>query len=117
MLKISLGIFMLRIVIEVWQQRVIQIMIIASTITCAANLLEAIFQCGVTKSTADWIIKQFADECLPNPAGLILPYIHGAVTTITDFTFVVLPIFVLSKLNMARKAKLTILGLLVLGGM
>ncbi|KAL2357039.1 hypothetical protein BJ546DRAFT_837614, partial [Cryomyces antarcticus] len=111
-LKISLGIYFLRIAIKKWQIYTIYSLMTISTLYGIIYFLVAIFQCGLPSL---FLQHQLHKQCI-NPQTLLgLGYTHAVISTITDWTFAILPIFVLWNTNMDIRSKVSVAIILTLG--
>jgi hypothetical protein len=94
-LKISIGIFFLDIATSRRQKYIIYATITISTVYSTAILGFAIFQCGIYGDIMDFIIRRLMNRCVSDAAALGMLYTHGALTIITDWTYLILPFFML----------------------
>jgi hypothetical protein len=114
-LKISLGIFFLRIMVTKWQKWVIYITITISTVFGFSNFFFSVFQCGYFSSI--WVFlerKATLEHCVSRQAGLAMGYTQSTISTGSDWMFAILPIFVLRNLHIGDKEKATVLFILSL---
>jgi hypothetical protein len=111
-LKISLGIFFMRLTVSRAQQIVIYVTVTTSLIFSIAMFLFAVFQCGYYRNVGVFITKRLTNECASNATALGMTYTHGSIAALTDWTFLLLPIFILRGALMTLRQKLTI-GLLL----
>lgn len=103
----SIGIFLLRIAVERTHRIILWISLITIQVYSVFFLLLFTFQC--------WPISHFWDQfrggkgrCI-NPAITVSSfYGYSALSCITDWTFSIVPIFVVQKLQMNRKKKITV---------
>lgn len=117
MVKISLGIFLLRIIIKKWQKRVIYAVLAFSTTWGIVTLFVAIFQCGYPKSAIYYLESRMFGKCISGPATNGITYTHGVISALSDFTFTALPLFILQDAKMNRRARILLSVILSLGGM
>jgi hypothetical protein len=101
-LKISLGIFFLRIVINQVQRRIIYFIVFLSSIFGFVYFFFIIFQCGAPIHGFTFWEKYLSHKCVPDGAVLGMAYTHAIINALTDTTFAIMPYF------MVWKAKLTI---------
>jgi hypothetical protein len=115
-LKISLGIFFLRVMITKWQKRVIYIAILISTVFGTSYFFYSVFRCGYFSNIWVFLERRVTMEhCVTVQSGLAMGYTQSAIATITDWTFAVLPIFVLRNVHMGDREKYTVFVILSLG--
>lgn len=112
-LKISLGFFFLRIIIEPWQRVVIYICMAISTIYGFVYFGIVTFGCG---DPANFLLRTVQHKCISIP-DVIIPasYVHTALNAATDWVMAMLPIVTIWKLNMPRITKFWAYLLLALG--
>lgn len=113
-LKISLGIFFLRICVKNWQIYTIWVVMVISTAYGVVYAFVIIFQCG---NPSDYLTNRRSRECVPGPAQLGLAYSHAAVGAATDWIFAILPVFVLWVAKMDIRSKITVSIIILLGAM
>ncbi|KAF2843487.1 hypothetical protein M501DRAFT_903774, partial [Patellaria atrata CBS 101060] len=112
-LKVSLGIFMLRIVIKRWHQWSLYIVIALSTLTSLFFFFFVIFMCGNPNT---YFTKYMSYQCAPHDVQVALSYTHAAITTASDCFFALLPIAVLwNAPTMNTRSKLSVGLILSLG--
>ncbi|KAE9990961.1 hypothetical protein EG327_000674 [Venturia inaequalis] len=114
-LKISLGLFFLRVVSKKWQRKVVYATMFLSTIINIYHTVFVVFSCG---SPQHYLERMIQMKCVRKSVELGLAYEQAAVTTITDFVFALLPLPLLWNLSMDRRSKTLvgcILGLGTLG--
>jgi hypothetical protein len=106
MLKISLGIFFARIVVQQWQVRLIYITISINIFSSIAAFFYCLFRCG--PNINNYVMQQLTLQCTPRPLDRFMAYQAAGITTLTDIVFVTLPIFILWNANMDRRTKLSV---------
>jgi hypothetical protein len=92
-LKISLGIFFLKLTISRVQQVVIYVAVTVSLIFSIVMFLYSVFQCGYYRSINEFLLRRLTDKCVPNSAALGISFTHATIVALTDWTFILLPIF------------------------
>jgi len=115
LLKISLGLFFIRILTQKWQRLTIQTMMAVSTIYGAVMIIFAIFHCGADRDALSYLTKKLQLRCVSKSVDLVMMYTGGAVTTLTDCIFVFLPLFMLQKAQLTRREKATVAFIMLLG--
>jgi hypothetical protein len=69
----------------------------------------AIFQCGTYDNSLEFLQKRIGGiSCVSGTATLALTYTHATITTLTDWTFLLLPIVILRGSLMRRNEKWTV---------
>jgi rhodopsin domain-containing protein len=114
-LKLSLGVFFLRIVIQPWQTRVVQFTVGLAAVIGIAYFFYAIFQCGAPIVGPSFWMKTIAKECVSDKSILGVSYTHAILTTSTDFVLALLPIFILRHARNPFREKLIIYCILLVG--
>jgi hypothetical protein len=111
--KLSLGLFFLRIVVETWQRKVVYIMVASSWVVGIAYFWYAIFQCGIPNGNgiAEWETR-LNDQCgSPTSVVLGVSYAHAIVNMLTDISLVLIPIPTLRTTRISYKEKLVVMGI------
>lgn len=112
-LKLSLTIFFLRVLITRWQRWIIVTTITLSTTFGVGYFFFAIFQCGYYYNINVFINRMVRGLCASMSVGLGMNYTYAALTTTSDWSCVVIPIFVLRESTMPLKRKLVVGGLML----
>jgi hypothetical protein len=116
-LKISLGIFFLRILIDRWQRLVVNYVVGLAGGFGFAYFFFSVFQCGVPSSTngATFWEKELSNECASStPVVLALAYAYAVITATSDVCLALLPIPVLKKARIKKREKLVVCAILLL---
>jgi hypothetical protein len=115
-LKFSVGIFLLRIAVERGQRITLYIVLAVSTIMSTYFFFLFVFQC--------WPVAYFWGQytgmeghCIDTSIILKTTYAYSAVTCWSDWTFSILPVFIVRKLNMNPRTKLSVILILALSAM
>ncbi|KAF2816015.1 uncharacterized protein BDZ99DRAFT_127109 [Mytilinidion resinicola] len=111
-LKIALGLFFLRILTKPWQRKTFYVILSISSVYGCLYIFVVIFQC---KDPRDLSIHVITDTCLPDTFLLTAGYLYSSINTITDWTFVLVPLLMLSTPNMDRKTKFSVGIIMALG--
>ena len=112
-LKISLGLFFLRVLSKRWQTRLFHTIIAVSATYGLFYALSTIFSCGDPRKIADAFLG--SKQCLPSAFVLATGYIYGIVNIIADWTFVLVPISVLIGSDLDRRSKISVSIVMALG--
>jgi hypothetical protein len=106
--KVSISVFLLRIVVTNVYKRIIYFIIAINFY----SIIYFFFYLNQCKPISFFWNKNQPGHCV-NPNFIVyVAYAFTAVSMVTDFTFGILPIFLVRKLNMNRKTKVAIAGLL-----
>jgi hypothetical protein len=90
----------------------------ASTIIGVSYLFIGIFQCGYFSNISVFLERRMTFQgCVPEPAALGVAYAQASVSALTDWIYVLLPLSVLRNLQMRKRDKYTVLGILSLASM
>ncbi|KAH7384401.1 hypothetical protein DE146DRAFT_636509 [Phaeosphaeria sp. MPI-PUGE-AT-0046c] len=109
-LKISLGIFYLRIAVERWHVVLIKCIIFGSAGFGLVCLFLVIFQCIPVNTF--WTIYPANDRCIPIPAQNGITFTLNALNACTDWILGTLPFFMVRHLNMSFSTKMLVGGIL-----
>ena len=114
-MKLSLGAFFLRILVEPWQRSTVYVIICVSTVTNFTIGFYDIFFCGNPTSIFD---KIFIGKCAPYTANAGILYLQAVVNTLTDVALAMLPVPLLwnSKMNTKSKISVGLILMLASGG-
>ncbi|KAF2010865.1 hypothetical protein BU24DRAFT_47762 [Aaosphaeria arxii CBS 175.79] len=114
LLKVSLGLFFLRLLTKRWQVLTFYIILGVSAVYGVIYTFVAIFQCGVPHDLLNNLLHG-TDRCLPEAFSLFTGYLYGTINVIADWTFVLIPIYILIESDMTRQSKLSVGIVLALG--
>jgi hypothetical protein len=105
LLKISLGIFYLRIMVDKTSRRIIYCVVSASGGFGVLYFFFIVFQCGAPIPGPTFWERFISKQCAPNAAVLAMGYTHAIITALTDLTFAILPVKMVwnSKMNVRHK--------------
>jgi hypothetical protein len=113
MLKVSLGLFFLRILTKRWQKLLFHILLGVSATYGFIYVLTAIFACGNPAKIADTLLG--SKHCLPSAFILGSGYLYGTLNVIADWTFVLVPISVLIDSELDTRSKVSVSIVMALG--
>lgn len=110
--KISIGIFLLRIIVEKLHLWLIYVALFINVLSGLAFFLVTLLQCH----PVSYFWNKAQDGACINVSIIIaLTYLYSSLNIICDFTFALLPIVIVQGLNMNRKLKIAIIPLLSMG--
>jgi len=115
LLKISLGLFFLRILTQRWQRITIQTMMAVSTMYGVVMIFFAIFHCGGKRDAYSYLTHKLQRQCVPKSVDLGMMYTGGTITTLTDWIFAFLPLLMLHRAQLTRREKSTVAFIMLLG--
>jgi hypothetical protein len=107
-LKLSLAVFFLRIATGFWHRVIIYTAVSISCVYSVAMFFFAVFQCGIYKDALEFLTRRLTTGCASDSATLGMTYTHAAVTTLTDWTFILLPFLILRGSLMKTREKWTV---------
>lgn len=113
LLKISLGLFFLRLLSKKWQMIVFHTILGVSATYGLFYALTTIFVCGDPTKIADSLAG--SKKCLPTTFVLTTGYLYGCLNIIADWTFVLIPIVILIESDMDRRSKISVSVVMGLG--
>jgi hypothetical protein len=114
-LKVSLGIFFLRILVRNWEKRIIYTVVTLSTLFSVGLFFFCVFQCGIFKNAFDFWSKLSGDRCITPRQVKVVTYTYAMITIVTDFSLALLPVVTLWESSMKKKEK-TVVGFILLLG-
>jgi rhodopsin domain-containing protein len=114
--KISLGLFLARILITHWQRLILFWILGVFSIYTLGYFFFAVFQCGVPSGNSFWT-RKLARQCASDSIGISLGYLHASLSAGSDITLVVLPIIALKNSLIKRGEKIVISCILGIGAM
>jgi hypothetical protein len=105
-LKISLGLFFLRILTKPWQCRIFYAILGISAGYGLYYFFETIFHCGNPTTMGDALLG--TKNCAPAWLALSGGYVYGIVNVLADWTFTLIPIAILIDSDMDRRSKISV---------
>jgi hypothetical protein len=112
--KLSLGMFFLRIIIQKHLRQAVYVIMVVSTLY---NLFTAFWDIGLCGNPTNYVSNLMTGKCVPTEAQMALTYVHGAVNTLTDIAFACLPFILLRHSSLPQKIKVYIYFILGLSTM
>ncbi|POS75381.1 hypothetical protein DHEL01_v206217 [Diaporthe helianthi] len=110
--KMSIGIFLLRIIVQRIQVWFIYMALTINVLTGMVFFFVTTLQC---QPVSFFWNKDQPGKCIQIDIIIGLTYLYSSLNIICDFTFALLPIFIVRKLNMKRRMKVAIIPLLSMG--
>lgn len=111
-LKLSLGIFYLRLVIRPWHRWLVHGTLFLNTTYGVVLFFIATFNCG---DPTQYLLHELQGICLPDDKIYGIQLTGGIINAITDCILAVLPVFILAKATMPMLAKVGAGFVLLLG--
>jgi len=108
--KISIGLFLLRVAVNPIHRRIILVVMGLTALTGTVFFFVTLFQCSPISFF--WFRQMEGGTCVNVNVIIGLTFLYSAVSAVCDFTFGLLPIFMVWNLNMARDAKLMLIPIL-----
>ncbi|OAG03829.1 uncharacterized protein CC84DRAFT_1059881, partial [Paraphaeosphaeria sporulosa] len=107
-LKISLGLFFLRLLTKPWQTRLFHVILAISGVFGIFYFFVTLFVCGSPTKLADSFIGARAKHCAPVWFVLTTGYIYGIINVVADWIFTLIPIVILMDSTMDRRSKISV---------
>ncbi|KAJ4301670.1 hypothetical protein N0V90_003763 [Kalmusia sp. IMI 367209] len=111
--KISIGIFLLRVTVQPVYRRIIYVVMISTVITGLVFFFISVLQCSPVNFF--WEKFTMTGTCVNVNVIIGIAYAYSAVAAVCDFTFGLLPIFLVWNLNMAKSQKIMLIPILSMG--
>lgn len=111
--KISIGCFLLRISVRRLHSWIIYAAMFVSTFACTAFFFVTLFQCNPVRYF--WAKAQEDGTCINNTVIIALGFVYSIFSIIADFTFALLPAFLVWNLQLKRRTKIALIPLLTMG--
>ncbi|KAH6857012.1 hypothetical protein B0I37DRAFT_88884 [Chaetomium sp. MPI-CAGE-AT-0009] len=111
--KISMALFFRRVIIERLHKRILAAAALLTIGSCLIFFFASIFQCWPVSYY--WDKNSQTGKCIPDGIIIALVLLFSVINIITDFTFALMPAWVLSHLNMKSKTKVALALLMALG--
>jgi hypothetical protein len=115
--KISIGYFLLRIAVRRLHTHVIYAAMAVTIVSGAAFFFAALFQCHPVSFFWNKFDKKHQGGCIANDIVIALVYVYSAFNILSDFTFALLPTFLVVNLRLEWKMKIALIPLLTMGCM
>lgn len=111
--KISIGCFLLRISVRRLHTWIIYAAMFISTVACTALFFVTLFQCHPIRFFWEKTIED--GTCINNSVIIALAFLYSVFTIIADFTFALLPAFLVWNLQLKMRTKIALIPLLTMG--
>lgn len=105
-LKISLGLFFLRLLTKPWQRRLFHTILAVSALYGVFYFFATIFVCGNPAKLADSLLG--SRRCAPTGFILATGYLYGIINVVADWIFTLIPILILIDSDMDRSSKISV---------
>lgn len=113
LVKASMTCFFRRVIVERLHKWILYAAMAGTAFSCVVFFFTCIFQC--------WPVSYFWDKytqtgtCIPDRIVIALAILFSIINMITDFTFALLPAWIVLHLNMKFRTKLALCALMGLG--
>ena len=114
-LKISLGLFFMRVLTRRWQINLFRIILFISAVSGIFYVCIVIFACGSPEKLALGLVGY--KKCLPPRLILTAGLLYGIINVLADWTFVLIPIWILVESDMDRQMKISVSIVMAFGAM
>ncbi|KAI8942457.1 hypothetical protein NX059_000525 [Plenodomus lindquistii] len=108
--KISIGLFLLRVTVKTVHRYILYGAMSLTVITGLIFFFATLFQCTPIRFFWDRTIP--GGSCVNIDVIIALTFFYSAVSVICDFTFAILPFFLIWGLNMSRKSRIMLIPIL-----
>ena len=115
MLKIALGIFLLRVASKKAHVWIIRLLMIGTIVFGTSYFFLMLLQCNPISQF--WTVSPSSPKCMNPKIITSTTYVASGITAFADWTFGILPFFIVWDLKMARKAKFMVAGILAFAAM
>jgi hypothetical protein len=112
--KISIGWFLLRIAIKRIHSWIIYSAMFISVVAGIAFFFVCMFQC---KPVSYFWNKEQSGQCINNDIVIGLGFVYSTFSVISDFTFALIPAFLVWNLQLKKATKISLIPLLTMGCM
>jgi hypothetical protein len=112
MLKMSVGVFLIRVAtnkVHIW---IIRLILLGTTLFGGAFFFLAIFQCKPVSAWWKIPLDPKAGVCLGPTIVLATTYTASVINSFADWTFGILPFFIVKGLDMPKKQRRLVAGIL-----
>ncbi|KAI1277432.1 hypothetical protein F5Y07DRAFT_362937 [Xylaria sp. FL0933] len=111
--KISIGVFLLRLTVTRVHHAIIYVVMLLTVASGIVFFFVTLFQCHPV--TYFWDKETKGGTCIDPKIIAALTYLYSSFSVICDFTFSILPMFLISGLQMGRRAKWALVPILGIG--
>ncbi|KAI0537065.1 hypothetical protein GGR58DRAFT_360890 [Xylaria digitata] len=111
--KISIGIFLLRLTVSATHHWIIYVVMLLTVASGVVFFFVTLFQC--TPIPYFWDKDIIGGKCIDPKIIAALTYLYSAFSVICDFTFAILPMFLIYSLSIDRKTKIALVPILSIG--
>jgi hypothetical protein len=111
--KLSIGWFLLRVTVNRIHRWIIYTAAIVTCASCLCYFFVALFQCSPISYY--WDKHSQTGTCIDVQIVIWLVYLYSGFAVISDFTFALLPAWMVSHLNMKRNMKIAVIILMGMG--
>lgn len=109
--KISIGYFLLRITVRKRDIWIIYGVMAITVLTGIVFFFVTVFQCKPVYYFWD---RSHEGTCIPMEVIIALTYLYSACSVVCDFTFALLPLALIWKLNMNKKSKIALIPIMAM---
>lgn len=113
--KLSIGFLLLRISVKRIHTWILYAAMLTTIVAGGTFFFVTVFQCWPVSYF--WNRRTQSGSCVVNDVIVGLAYTYSAFSIISDFTFAIIPAFLVWNLQMKRKAKIALIPLIIMGCM
>ena len=111
--KLSISWFLLRVTVRRIHRWIVYTAAIVTCASCVCYFFVALFQCSPISYY--WDKQSQTGTCIDVQIVIWLVYLYSGFAVISDFTFALLPAWVVSHLNMKKNIKIAVIMLMGMG--
>lgn len=114
MSKVSIGCLLLRVAVRKLHTWIIYGAMVVTVVTCTVFFFVTIFQCSPVNYF--WMKNQTSDgSCVSMDVIIALAYLYSVCAVFTDFTFALLPAWIIVGLQLNKRTKIALIPLMAMG--
>lgn len=115
--KISIGIFLLRLTVKKIHHWIIYLCLLLTVVTGLVFFFVTLLQCSPIYYFWIRVDVNAKGTCIDTGIIVALTYLYSALNVICDFTFALLPVYLIMGLQMDKKTKIALIPILGMGCM
>lgn len=115
--KLSIGLMLLRFVVEQSHKVIVWVVVVVIEVYSIVFFFLFVFQCTPSRFFWTRFQGETGGSCMDPNITVIAVYVYSAITCVGDWTFAILPWFLVRKLQMNIRTKIMISFILAMGSM
>lgn len=109
--KLSIGCFLLRLMVRRLERWIVYVVMLLTVLTGVLFFFVTLLQC---KPVSYFWNKAQQGHCIDIEVIIIITYVYSAFSVICDFTFALLPIYIIWHLNMNKVNKMALIPIMAM---